>query len=283
VKKFLILLVILVLFGSGIFYLGWIQYRLEPGESALVFSKTNGWEASIIDAGDFEWRWQALLPTNLRVFRFRSSSYPVSYRFQEIIPGSPVFGEDIDDQTFTLGYTVDLRVSLSVEGYRNLILNQGPGVDEEFFLTDQLRDENIETLVLPYIQSTIDIYGIDLLTNLARTGSSIDFSQVARDLQDRLSSQSNYQIEDFALKDLVVPNSDLYRTLADRYMAISQASLAGEAEVENRLAQERAIEQARVERMENYGQILERYPTILEYLRIVGETNIDPLAITSDQ
>ncbi|NCN04121.1 MAG: hypothetical protein GW949_00645 [Spirochaetales bacterium] len=282
-KKFLILFIILVLFGSGIFYLGWIQYRLEPGESALVFSKTNGWEDSIIEAGNFEWRWQALLPTNLRIFRFRTSSFPVSYRFQEIIPGSSVFAEDLDSKLFTLGFTVDLRIALTTEGYKNLIVNQGPEVDEELFLTDQIRDENIETLVLPSIQSIIDIFGIDLLTDLTRIDTIVDLSRVAIELQEHLGNQVNYQILDFAIKDLVIPNSDLYRTLADRYLAISQASLAGEAEVENQLARERAIEQARVKRMENYGEILERYPTILEYLRIVGETNIDPLEMTGDQ
>lgn len=69
-KKALASLIILILFGGVVFYLGWVQFDVPIGNYGLMLSKTSGVYPELIQSGTFLWRWERLLPTNtqLRIF-----------------------------------------------------------------------------------------------------------------------------------------------------------------------------------------------------------------------
>jgi hypothetical protein len=69
-KAFLITLIILVVLAGAAFYFGWLQILLPAENYAVIFTKTGGYDETVVRPGEFSWRWQRLIPTNMTVYTF---------------------------------------------------------------------------------------------------------------------------------------------------------------------------------------------------------------------
>ena len=64
VRSFITCLVILVIFGGAVFFIGWTQLRIKPDCVGVIKSKTSGVQKKPVYPGMFSWNWEFLIPTN---------------------------------------------------------------------------------------------------------------------------------------------------------------------------------------------------------------------------
>ena len=98
--RFLISLIILIAAAGAVFWFGWVQFSLEEGQVGVVYTKSHGYEDEVLNSGDFAWRWQALLPTNLTVHAFDTETRSFIFNREGSLPSGDLYatmaGEGID-------------------------------------------------------------------------------------------------------------------------------------------------------------------------------------------
>ena len=73
-KNFICFLIILI-FGGFVFFTGWTQIKVKPGNIGIVQSKTSGVSSKIVVPGKFSWHKEFLIPTNAQILKFEYKPY----------------------------------------------------------------------------------------------------------------------------------------------------------------------------------------------------------------
>ncbi len=255
-KKFLITLLILIIAGGVVFYFGWVQIQIPPEGYAVFFSKTHGYDENIILPGEFVWKWQRLIPTNvtLHVFSPEIQETTVSVKgelasgsfYAQYLQGSPDFSWEVE---------IYLRYTLKPESLPRL-------VRDEHVTSDSLQDyyktlhKKVEGYIYPQVHES--------LTNT-------NFADLEENLTVSLS-QSFPTIEfiDVYVVQAALPDMKLYEEGKNYYLEM--------VDLENKLKQAET-EKTTVEDLKKnlslnvlreYGEILSDYPVLMEYLELKG-------------
>lgn len=73
-KNFICFLILLI-FGAFVFFVGWTQIKVKPGNIGIVQSKTSGISNKIVIPGKFSWHKEFLIPTNAQIEKFEYKPY----------------------------------------------------------------------------------------------------------------------------------------------------------------------------------------------------------------
>lgn len=73
-KNFICFLILLV-FGGFVFFLGWTQIKVKPGNIGVVQSKTGGVSKNLVIPGKFSWHKEFLIPKNAELQSFEYKPY----------------------------------------------------------------------------------------------------------------------------------------------------------------------------------------------------------------
>ena len=73
-KNFICFLILLIFCGF-VFFVGWTQIKVKPGNIGIVQSKTSGISSKIIVPGKFSWHKEFLIPTNAQIEKFEYKPY----------------------------------------------------------------------------------------------------------------------------------------------------------------------------------------------------------------
>ncbi|ADN02017.1 SPFH domain-containing protein [Spirochaeta thermophila] len=264
-KKFIIVLVILLLIGGAIFYAGWIQFSLDEHEYGVIFTKTSGWASRVVAPGEFVWRWERLIPTNLTLH-----AYPVTTRATDIVvegglPSADLFSEILPTSA---EFSYRLVVHLS---YR-LRPSYLPSLAREGILPDDLEDwyENQEVRIRDLTEETFSRVISD---------TSLDMDAFGPKLSERFREEMPaFELLTLSVDLERLPDLEIYRQARQLYEEILKA----QAEARRAAVRERAFREERekilLERMERYGKVLQEYPILIEYFKL-DPSNPDPLGI----
>lgn len=99
-KNFICFLIILI-FGAFVFFVGWTQIKVKPGNIGVVQSKTGGVSKNLVIPGKFSWHKEFLIPTNAQIQKFEYKPYNGS--------------KTITGKRYTGDYTFTFQISLSYE------------------------------------------------------------------------------------------------------------------------------------------------------------------------
>jgi hypothetical protein len=125
-KGFAITLVILIILAAVGFFLGWVQFQVDDGEYAVLFTKTAGWEPEVIYPGTFVWRWQGMFPTMLRRYDFSRTVRDFDIRIEDSLPGSDLYADYVaDDPDFSWNVRVYGRFAIRPDALPALASDQG--------------------------------------------------------------------------------------------------------------------------------------------------------------
>lgn len=270
--KFFLFLIILLAAAGGIFYAGWLQIRLGEHEYGLVFTKINGYDEDFLPPGQFIWRWENLIPTNLKLHVFDLSprqstaglkgELPSGNLFSQYMEGSPDFDYDM---SFRLSYR--LRPESLLELVKTGELNSDD--PDQWYGTFEDRCLLEAGVFLTGSAADPDFYG-DGGYNPARMGEL---------LKNRLQEKFP-QVEFTAVVpvSLVMPDMALYRRAREEYenlMVVRRALDAQNMEAASRRIQN---DQANIGLLEKYGELFTKYPVLLEYLTLNTALNEDILS-----
>ena len=73
--KNLICFLIVLIFVAFLFFVGWTQIKVKPGNIGIVQSKTSGISSKIIIPGKFSWHKEFLIPSNAQIEKFEYKPY----------------------------------------------------------------------------------------------------------------------------------------------------------------------------------------------------------------
>lgn len=266
-KKLLIGLIVLLILGGVVFYFGWIQFLIPDDGYGVVFSRTHGWEPEAIRPGEFEWRWQRLIPTNMEVYVFDSEPRTVQVDASGSLPSGDIYRTVLADEP-DLNYEIRAAITVSI----------APEALPELAEDEGVRPENLES----WYETTIDSLrtnAVDKLVNLLSSGDAVDelsIESIERELLDYLSRRlTQVRIKRVALRSYRVPDFALYQEARSLYHeqleAETDALIAAAAARADRQARDDEIQRS----LRSYGEVLDEYPILLEYFQL----GVDPFQL----
>jgi hypothetical protein len=263
-KKFFTFLIILIALGAGGFFLGWAQLPVPHGSYGVLSSKTHGIYGQVLEDGKFVWLWYRLIPKNTKITVFDIKTQNVSVTVDGELP-----------QGETYASFVGLKISFlwRISGSVSFSVNHEmlPPLVKETGLTDQ---------------AALDVYTAELgiqLTSFIEQRLSYYCAQ--RDALEEISASGAYKKLDDDIRaafpyisrlscSLTVkqfPDYDLYesaKSLYDDYTAYQREILNSEITSN---AAERINSQFRLDELAKYGELLTKYPVLLDYLKMEKE------------
>jgi len=261
-RKFFITLIILIIIAGTAFIFGWAQFFVPPGKYGVINSKTHGIDQKPVQSGEFRWIWYKLIPTNVKiaVFNLEPKNYPVD--FNSSLPSGDTYvafiGLTNTDFSWKLKgeliFKLDPQMLVTVVSQNNLT-NQD-GLDAYL----QSVAQNIEVILLRVLSSQ----GTDSV-RLEKLMSGTPDTELEREIKENFPEICDFSIN---IKSAKYPDFALYRELRliyenylskQREYAISSFGKRAENHMESLL---------RFKELEQYGDLLTRYPILLEYLAL---------------
>lgn len=273
-KRTIVLLLILIVLAGVIFGVGYAPLRLRGTTALIMHSRTSGWDPNPITAGAFRWSWQLLIPGNVTLHEFDTS--PQTFRFDQTIalPSSDLYRTFLEGEP-SLQYRLEGKITVrTTADYYLRRVDDGYDPTQEEALVDAIEAEIVRDALDAMVGALADIPPEVVGTELIRAATSAAEGRLA-------TRYPEIEIVSVLLTRVERPDPALYEAGRLAWRDIQRAQTAGRAESAATIAREQALEAARIARLERYGQLLDAYPVLLEYLQIAAETGADPLSAVS--
>lgn len=256
--------------GTGFFF-GWVQFSVPPGSYGVISSKTHGVDQNLVKSGEFRWVWYKLIPTNVKITVFRLEQKKIDINYSGSLPSGDIYAA-FAGPAFTgllANFSWDIKAAVS------FILKPDTLVPlvERLNLTDQ---EMLDNYLLDIVR------GMEVIILRSLTSTETDSVR----LENLLSGRQDFEIEreilgtfpeiqDFSLtiKSAKFPDFILYKQVRllyedflskQREYVSSTFSNKAEGHIESML---------RFDELEHYGELLTKYPVLLDYLSLEKKKN----------
>ncbi len=272
-KKFLLSLIILIILGGVVFYFGWIQFRIPEGHYGVVFTKTHGYESTALKAGTFAWRWQALLPTNLTLHTYSAEPFTATLSSRGSLPSASLYAGELEESP-SFDYSLRVRLSYRFDPERLPELLQDEVMEpEELVNWYEAREQAMQ-------QQLLSIVSENLSTLAEAEGVASVSAELAETIQADLEEIYPFvTVTSVVPQEVQLPDLQLYRSARDLYYARIEARREAVATVGVDAASREVQQESRVSRLQQYGEVLSQYPSLLEYFDLLAENGVDPLNI----
>lgn len=257
-KKFFANLVVLAIFAGAVFYAGWIQFQVKAGTCAIMTSKTCGLHDGVFSYGEFAWRWERLLPTNITLESFNIGNREYQFEISGQLPCAGAYSSVLPEKN-DFAYSYVIKLNLGIESQAILDLYKGNKIR-----TNQDLDSYLETkgrlagsLIAEYLtKDTSYIKKISLTEDemsALMSGHSRDFSGIG--------------ISSVSLVSAKYPDIELYekaKAAYDGYYSSVGMKLEEQSAEQARIVaeQERSMKQ-----LEKLGLLLKNYPELSEIFK----------------
>jgi hypothetical protein len=224
-------------------------------------SKTHGTDPQVIREGEFRWIWYKLIPTNVEIKVFEVKPVYHTLNSSGFLPSGKLFASFAGLNTdFKWGISGELTFSIRGEAL--------PGMASTYNMNDQADLDAMENeytrRVEAYLSQRLINYGEDEtnMENAVLYGSS---PELAGEIQAAFPELENIECR---IQAVEIPDYDLYKVLKNvynEYLTYQNAILQDSA---LRSADAMVELRFRIDELEKYGEILEKYPILMQYLAL---------------
>ena len=253
-KKALVSLIILILFGAAVFYLGWVQFDVPIGNYGLMLSKTSGVYPELIHSGKFLWRWERLLPTNTQLRLFSLDPVVQTDTFSSSLPSAQLYATKLEgNPDFT--YTITVESTGKIQPQDLIPLVEQHNLQDQEALEKLIRDEihQFNVAVTAYLleETQNDTTGLRIQTvTTQELVEATAFTERAPWLE----------IVSTDIRNVKMPDASLYLTAKNAYLnSIIEGTGSQEITENNNFTA-----------LVNLGEILTKYPALVEFM-IAGD------------
>lgn len=272
-KRFIVSILVLAVIAAVIFYFGWIQLKLDEDTFGVVFTKTGGWEDTALAPGDFAWRVQRLLPTNLTLHLFPVTPRAAAIDLRGSLPSATEYGSLLESPApFSYAISLDIVYRLRPAALPRLARTDGLRADTMNAYYERMEDQ-MNALVSEAVLSVVK--------DAPQPDSGVSATRILADSVTETIGGAFPDIELISVspRRVDLPDPALYEETRRRYLAILDARSQAMQDAAGLLAEQQTDAEASLSRLERYGDILTRYPVLLDYFTLTGEMNADPLAL----
>ncbi len=260
--RFFFTLLILIAAVGTVFWFGWVQFSLEEGEYAIVYTKTNGYESEVLRNGEFAWRWQALLPTNLSLHIFTLETRSLTVDRSGNLPSGDYYAQMAgEDLSFSWEIEVDIVYRMDPDSLPSLVAEGLAAAELDSYYNDF--ESELSSEIVRLIAAEVESDPEETIGNrLPRLEYGIKEKAAAID--------GRIIIINAALKKLSYPDPALYTEVRKLVLDLMSNRQAVITEVENAAVRREGIQDARLELLEEYGRIFDEYPVLLNLFALEG-------------
>lgn len=204
-------LIILLLFGAVIFFIGWTQIRVKSNQAGVVVSKIKGISEKPVESGTFSWHWDFLLPTNAELKIFDSHPYSYSKTVKGILPSGEVYQAAYSGQP-DFSYNFDFEITVSIEPEDIVQLMKKDMVSDQTSLEKYL-DNSCEEIARSAANSFLKKAEKDMFFRPETV--------VTEDILYMTSANKRYpniEFQNFTVKSAKFPDFKLYENVRERYI-----------------------------------------------------------------
>jgi len=258
-KKFFITLLILLILGGTAFFFGWAQFSVPPGAYGVIISKTYGVDPVIVQSGEFRWVWYKLLPTNVIIPVFNLKPERFSIQFNSSLPSGDVYSSFAGMQG-DFSWNLNAAISFSIDPDKLVQVVSQNNITDQEALDAHIRGiaQNIEVIVLRLLSS----WETDT-QRLERILSGRSDEEMEREILRQYPEIRNFT---FTIQSARFPDFILYsqvRLMYEEFLAKQREYVTSAF---GRTAESHIESLLRFDELERYGELLTRYPVLLEYL-----------------
>ena len=265
-KKFLFFLLFLAVLGGAVFFLGWAQLTVPPGSYGVMRSKTHGLDNQIIRDGEFRWVWYKLIPTNANVSIYTIEPVKHSIRSSGSLNSGKIYAS-----------LAGLEADFSWEITGELSFNLRPEILPELTDREKIQDNDglreaekniaarIEAIVLNRIRAYAEdgderrMESIIMAASIPELNREIE--RAFPEIENLNCTLRTVRYPDFTLYQSV---RLLYREYIERQNAILSPGVGAEAD-------RRINSRLRMDELTMYGELLTKYPILLDYMILEKE------------
>ncbi len=267
--KFFISLIILLAAAGAVFWFGWIQFSLGEGDYAVIYTKSNGYESEVLKNGEFAWRWQALLPTNLTLHIFNLKTRTLTVKRGGELPSGNFYaamtGEDIN---FEWDIEIKIVYGLNPEALPSMVALGLIAEEIESYYSDF--ESRINSELIRQISAEIETDPEETI------GARI--IRLENNLKEHIGVLDDHMIViDVTVKDWSYPDLALYSEARRLVLDLMKKRQAVISEVENTAVRRQDVQKARLDLLEEYGRILDEYPVLLDLFALEGNPGVSLL------
>ncbi|PKL25406.1 MAG: hypothetical protein CVV47_04935 [Spirochaetae bacterium HGW-Spirochaetae-3] len=253
-------IITLALLGGAVFLIGWLPLRLEPGSYAVLVTKTGGVDARVVAPGGFRWSAAALLPTNVRLVKLSPRASERSLEVSGELPSAAAYSAFMAGQPdFT--YAFSARIIAAPDP------SDLPALYERWGVAD---DESLSA----WLESEIELAASDLraaLRSVMDGSGDIDEASLALAVS---AGHPSLDVRGVRIVSSRTPDPRLYEEARRLYSSYMDRFRASVEPVLVAASSRAAEDQVRIDVLQRYGELLERYPSLVDYLAI--EAGIPP-------
>jgi hypothetical protein len=255
-KKFLLVLIILLLIGGTGFYFGWIQLRIPENHYGVAFTKTSGYHEEVYEPGRFYWKIERLLPTNMQFHLFDLSPRNRTIELNGTLPSGDLYAQMLPDPvSFSYNLTYSISYRIKPEMLPTLVEKSGIS-PEELDAWYAAREASIT----------------DIVASITTESQIPD--QLSRKIEERFPE---LEVLEAGIITWNYPDRELYHAARSFYLERISALEAAE---DAAMALEREWIVSKREKLavlEEYGKLLSNYPGLLQLAlaSAAEESNLD--------
>ncbi|HON88917.1 MAG TPA: hypothetical protein P5519_00215 [Spirochaetia bacterium] len=259
IKKLIVRLILLLIVSLIVFFFGWINWRIQPGCFAIYISKTSGIQHTVIKPGDFVWKLEALLPTNVKLLQFKPLMYTDSFELTGTLPSAEAYKAFIGgNPDFSWKLSVSCSISYNYDSLPELYENAGISSSEQ--LEELLKQQS--PLIMQTIQEQLFILTPMDVTGMLQGEYTVKIREI-------LSKKfPDLYISNISVKFIQLPDISTYTVAAnlyENYIEKFQKAL----EPALLVAASKAVqEQVELEQLRKYGELFKQYPELIQYMAI---------------
>ncbi|MDR1105183.1 MAG: hypothetical protein LBL44_02400 [Treponema sp.] len=268
-KKFLFSLVIIVILGAAAFFAGWAQLAVPPGSVGVMRSKTHGLDPSPVKEGEFRWVWYRLIPANTVITAFRLAERRHSVSIKNTLPSAETYGSFTGTGAdFSYEFSASLSYMLDGDSLISLIEKHSiSGQDELEAFEDRLSGE-----IGAFMEASLvsDPLYSGNLEKILEDGKSAGLEEDIRKAFPYIKNVS------CLIHTAVFPDFALYRQIRGLYEEYLGKQREYLSSVLNQDAGNRVDARFRFDELEKYGELLTKYPILIQFLSIEKGVPVTP-------
>lgn len=248
-KRFFRWFILFIICAAAVFSIGWLQLWTEKGNNCTIMtSKTSGVYEEPVVNGNFNWRWERLIPANviLETFSINRGTYSKSY--SDKLDGADFYGS-LTSTDFS--YSIDLSVTMMAEPDEILRLCENKVIKNDSDLTE-------------YCNGIADSFASKLLAELKASSFENAENSVAKIQRD---FSSGIKITSVKINEHKFPDMMLYAKaieVTDQYYEALNKKLNELADIN---AAKIVSQKEALSKLEELGQIVEKHPVLTEILK----------------
>jgi len=262
-KKFFFVLFLLLALGGTVFFLGWAQLTVPPGSYGVMRSKTHGLETEVIRDGEFRWFWYKAIPTNANVSVYTINPVKRSIKSSGALASGDAYaalaGINAD---FSWEISGEISFTLKPECLPEFTAKESINDNEGLRKAEENLAAKVETLALQRLRDYVNNANGEEINAIAFASSRPEINSEIESLIPEIENLNcTFQfvrIPDYALYQSLF---SLYKEYLARQNAILSVEVAKEAE-------RRINTRTRMEELAQYGELLTKYPILIQYLNI---------------